>query len=219
MEQNEFQVNERKSSVMIFNFSKKYDFHPGFRVGEGSEELNIVKSTKVLGIQLNESLRWQDHIDYICNKASSRIWALRRLMQLGLEYETILDVYYKEIRSILEYGAVIFHSSLTKRQAKTVENVQKLVLRMVSHYIGTKFSYSEATIFFCTEQLDSRREELCKTFVRRNRKNPRFTSMFEQVKHTHNVRPNTRKIQENQARTKRYYSSPLVSLRRLAYRI
>ena len=137
-------------------------------------------------------------------------------MQLGLDYETILDVYFKEIRSILEYGAVIFHSSLTRKQARTVENVQKLVLRMLSQYLEIKFSYSEATIFFCTEQLESRRQDLCKTFIKRNRNNPRFNSMFEQVRHTHNVRPNTRKIRENQARTKRYYSSPLVFLRRLA---
>ena len=57
----------------MFNFSKKFDFHPGFRLSENTEELNIVKVTKVLGIMLSDTLRWQHHIEYVCNKASSHI--------------------------------------------------------------------------------------------------------------------------------------------------
>ena len=165
---------------------------------------------------LSDTLRWNDHIEYVCNKASSQIWALRRMMQLGLDWITILDVYYKEIRSILEYGAVIFHSALTKKQSNAIENIQKVVLKMLSRHLNLKFTYSEATIYFCTEQLFSRRLELCKTFIKRNMKNPRFNYLFEKVNHTHNVRPTTRRIHENQARTNRFFSSPLVSLKRLA---
>ena len=216
MDKNEFKVNVKKSSVMIFNFSKKYDFFPGFTLGEESEELNIVKSTKVLGIMLSDSLRWDEHIKHICGKAASRIWALRRLMQLELNFETILDVYCKEIRSILEYGAVVFHSSLTKKQSNAIEKIQKIVLRMLGQYLNIKLSYSEATIFFCIEELFSRRIELCKTFIKRNLNNPRFNHLFGKTSHSHNVRPKTRKIQKNQTRTNRFYSSPLVFLRRLA---
>ena len=133
-------------------------------------------------------------------------------MQLGLDFGIILDVYNKEIRSILEYGAVLFHHSLTKKQSNAVENIQKIVLKMLSQYLNLRFSYSEATIYFCTEQLYSRRLELCKTFIKRNINNPRFKNMFQKVQHTHNVRPNTRKFHENQARTKMFYSSSLVSL-------
>ena len=140
-------------------------------------------------------------------------------MELGLDSQFILDVYYKEIRSILEYGAVVFHSSLTKKQSNSVENIQKIVLKMLSQYLNLKFTYSEATIYFCTEQLYSRRLELCKTFIKRNINNQRFQNMFQKVKHTHNVRPSTRKVHEDQARTNRFFSSPLVSLKRLANRI
>ena len=36
-------------------------------------------------------------------------------MQLGFDYEIILDVYKKEICSVIECGAIVYHSRLTKR--------------------------------------------------------------------------------------------------------
>ena len=73
---------------------------------------------------------------------------MHRLMELGLNFEDILDIYYKEI-SILKYGAVIFHNGLTKKQSDTIEAVQRkvLLLFMLSSYINVKFSNSEETIF------------------------------------------------------------------------
>ena len=57
------------------------------------------------------------------------------MMILGLDFETILDVYFKEIRSVLEYGAVIFHSGLTNKLSGDIENVQTLVLKLLSNYL------------------------------------------------------------------------------------
>ena len=110
---------------MFFNFSQTLSFLPRFNVG--ADELEVVHSTKLLGVFLNDQLRWNTHVEYICAKARKRIWILRRLMDLDLDSETILDIYYKEIRSILEYASVVFHSGLTKKQSDTLESVQKLV--------------------------------------------------------------------------------------------
>ena len=97
---------------MRFNFSRSRDFSPQFNLG--SEDLKIVKSSKILGIMLNDRLKWDTHVEYICNKARQRTWALRRLLSLKLDPEIIIDFYHKEVRSILEYGAVVYHSGLTK---------------------------------------------------------------------------------------------------------
>ena len=69
-------------------------------------------------------------MEYVCAKACKRIWILRRLMEVGLDWEIILDVYYKEIRSVLEYASVVYHSGLTKKQSDALESVQRLVLKL-----------------------------------------------------------------------------------------
>jgi len=45
-----------------------------------SETLNIFKKTnfKYLGVLLDQTLSWKDHIDYIGSKISSRLGVLRR---------------------------------------------------------------------------------------------------------------------------------------------
>ena len=144
------------------------------------------------------------------------IWTLRRLMELKMDFEFILECYVKEIRTILEYGAVVFHSSLTKKQSNAIESVQRKVFYILNNYLQIKLSYSESCIFYCTEQLDSRRLDICKTFIRRSLKNRRFSDMFMETKHRYGVRANTRKYDENVARTERFHLSPLVYLRRLA---
>ena len=199
---------------MKFIFSHKYDFEPDFQLSEN--RLECVKQMKIFGIQVSESLKWDKHVKYICLKARKRIWILRRMMQINMNYENILDFYYKEIRSILEYGVVVFNGALTKKLSKTFEDIQRNVLSLLCKYLGLKMSYSEATIFFFTEPLNLRREDICKTFIKRNMKNPKYKEMFKKNDHCHNVRAKTSKFKEYKARTKRFQSSPLVYLTKLA---
>ena len=153
----------------------------------------------------------------LCSKASSKLWAMWRLMELGLEYEVILDCYYKEVRSILEYGAVIFHSGLSKKLSRQIEAIQKQFLRGLASYLKVElFSYDELMIFFHTESLESRREDISRTFINRNLKNPRFNFLFRKRINVHNTRPNAHKFEEDNARTTAFYNSPLVYLRRLS---
>ena len=215
---NEFQINNKKSSIMIFNFSKTLDFEPSFKC-VGNEELNVVRSSKTLGIVLSDNLKWERHVEYICDKASSRIWILRRLMEMKMDHQFILECYFREIRTILEYGTVVFHSSLTRKQSNAIEAVQRKVLFILNGYLDIKLSYSESCILHCAESLESRRLDICTTFIKRSLKNPRFSHLFKKAIHVHNVRDSTRKFQENTARTERFHSSPLVYLRRLANQI
>ena len=170
---------------------------------------------KILGIYLSSDLRWEKHVDYITTKAASRIWMIRRLLELGLDNETVLDCYFKEIRSILEYGSVIFDGSLTKRQSKCIKNVQRNILRLLARNVGIQMSYDELTIYFSAEPLWSRRIEAFKTFVKRSFKKPRF-QLFKKKPKSYNTRDKKHTYFEYQARTTRFQSSPLVRLTKLA---
>ena len=163
---------------------------------------------------IKDNLSWNINTEHICRKAKGRIWLLRRMMNLGLDHETILDVYFKEIRSVLEYGAVVFHSGLTNRLSCDIENVQKLVLHLLSNYLGLQFSYSEACIYFMAEPLSLRRISLCENFIRRNRKSD--NCLFNKLSNTHNTRGSHTKFREYKCNSARFYNSPLVYLTRMA---
>ena len=116
----------------------------------------------------------------------------------------------------MEYGVVIFHSALTKKQSHAIESVQRKVMFILNSYLNLKLSYSESCILYGVEFLYSRRLDICYTFIKRSLKNPRFSHLFSKSSHLYNVRDTTRKFQEDKTRTERFHSSPLVSLRRLA---
>ena len=63
------------------------------------------------------------------------------MMNNDLDYELILDVYNKEIRTVLEYGCVVYHHGLTLELDNKLEAVQRLVLRLLGHYVGVKMPY------------------------------------------------------------------------------
>ena len=92
---------------------------------ESSEPLLEVTVTKLLGIKLQSNLRWEHNTEYICSKAGSRVWTLRRMKELGLDQNIILDVYCKEIRSILELAVPAWHSGLTSKLSRDIEKYRR----------------------------------------------------------------------------------------------
>ena len=68
----------------------------------GDDNLEVVESFKLLGVKLRSDLRWVENTDYICKRGYSRLWMLRRLKALGATQTELVDVYEKQVRSILE---------------------------------------------------------------------------------------------------------------------
>ena len=186
-------VNFSKSTLMLFNFSRKYDFDP--RVSIGVNELKVVRTTRVLGITLQDDLRWNSHINDITSRASSKLYLVKRMMNNGFNIEFMIDFFNKEIRSVLEYGAILFHHNLTQSLSEQVEGVQRHFLSLLSGYIGHKFSYSEAKIYFHVEPLLLRRQTLCETFIRKTLKNNVHSHIF-QMRNVDRTLPGQRKFQE-----------------------
>lgn len=64
----------------------------------------------------------------------SRIYHWRKFQLLDVGQEVILDCYYKECRSILEYATPVWTSGLTKKLSANVEHIQKVALAIASGY-------------------------------------------------------------------------------------
>ena len=52
-------------------------------------DIERVDVFKLLGVYINRSLKWDDHVRTICNKADSRIYFLKQLKRSSVEPEDI----------------------------------------------------------------------------------------------------------------------------------
>ena len=165
---------------------------------------------------ISEDLKWDKHIEFICSKAKKRMWMLRRMLQLGLNHDVILDFYFKDIRSILEYGALVFNSGLTGKLSEKVKGIQKMILSLISRHLGLRLTYSTSCIHFSVEPLFLRRIELCQRFIKRNTQVGNTSKLFTENDSLHDTRKRKYKYREYKCQTTRYYNSPLVYLTRMA---
>ena len=167
-EVNSMKINQGKTKVMIFNNARKYDFHPKLKVSQ--IELEVVEEMKLLGVVITSNLSWNANTDHITAKASGRLWLLRRLKILGASHEQLLDVYNKQIRSILEFAAVVWHAGLTRENENKIERVQKSAFAIV---LGKNYqTYEEACTTLNMSALKARRIQLCKSFAVKAAKHP-----------------------------------------------
>ena len=200
---------------MKFGFSRLYDFPPELVIRGFNNQLEIVTETKLLGLIITNDLKWAANTDYICKNAYKRIWTLRRMKKLDVEPLVILDVYNKEIRSILELAVPAWHSGLTVKQGADIERVQRVALHIILSDSVTgkcELTYDMALVTLGLEPLDARRDKLCYSFAKKTLKS-RHSDMFSR-----SVQPNKRNkntYTENYSRTRRCYNSPLNYLTRL----
>ena len=68
---NHMNVNFKKTKEMIINTS-----HCNFpdKLSVADVEIERVNVFKLLGVHINQSLTWDDHVSAICNKAATRIY-------------------------------------------------------------------------------------------------------------------------------------------------
>ena len=209
-------IKEKKTNVMKFNFSRNHDFPPELAIGGFSEQVKVVSETRLLGIMLTDDLKWARNTEFICKKAYKKMWTLRRMKVLDLEPYVILDVYLKEIRSVLELAVPAWHSGLTKKQSADIERVQRVAVSIILTDCKTglcEYSYNMALVILDIEPLEVRREQLCKTFAKKTLKT-RHASMFKQSDNQPFTRNKPGFFHPNW-NTRRFFNSPKNYLTRL----
>ena len=147
--------------VMKFNFSRSQDFSPELVIEGFKEQIQVISSTKVLGIILTNDLKWAENTEYICKRAHKTTWKLRRLKVLDVDPTVILDVYMKQVRSVVELAVPAWNSGLTLAKVADFERVQKVPSFIILN--GYNF-FRNALKDLNLESLESRRKLLCVNF-------------------------------------------------------
>ena len=102
----------------------------------------------------------------------------------------LVDIYTKQVRSILEFGVPVWNSGLTQEEVSDLERVQKsfLYVALGSDYVNYKSALVKANL----DTLVNRRLKLCQKFALKSAKHPKHSNWF--VKSDQG--PNTRSIKE-----------------------
>ena len=199
-------INDKKSKIMLFNKSRTHDFPPEFSFRNG-EYLECIESTKLLGVHISTDLRWRENCYQMNKKAMAKMWLLRRLKKLNLDTNLILDFYLKEIRPVVEHGAPIWTSGLTKSQICDLERIQKTALKII--FGESYISYNVACTLANILPLEYRRSELCTKFAIKLFKSSKSQEFFTHVKKSVNTRSDKHLlVTQDRVNTKRCYNAP-----------
>jgi hypothetical protein len=162
-DRNFMSVNSRKSKEMIFG-SLKNDQPAPLVLRTGTIE--AVQSFKLLGVYISDDLRWDQHIDAICSKASKRLHYLNLLRRSFVSETELLHYFKTVVRPVLEYACPVWQSSLTGEQRERIETIQRRALRIIS---GSN-DYELYCAVYNIEPLSVRLSNLTRSFFERIRR-------------------------------------------------
>ena len=132
---------------------------------------------------------------------------IKRLKKMGASRNVLLDVYCKQVRSVVEFASVVWTSGLTRENIMQIERVQKSACAVI---LGPEYrSYEEACISLDIETLEKRREQLAYTFATKSAEHPVHTHWFVENQNIVNTRSKKPAFVPPQGRTQRFANSPL----------
>ena len=205
-------LNVNKTKNVIFNFSKKYQFTTSLSVK--NEKLEVLEETKLLGTYLTKDLKWNKNTKELVIKGYKRMQLLNAAAGFTSNLQDLRSIYLTYVRSILEQSAVVWHSSLSAKNKRDLERVQKSAVRVIlkRNYTNYKNGLKELRI----ESLEKRRENLCLRFAKKCLKNEKVKDFFPKKIQNHRmIKRKDQKFKTNNAKTKRYRNSAIPYMQRL----
>ena len=137
---NKVTLNTNKTTVMHIHTSSAPLPPPSVSID--GRPLQVVHSTKLLGITIDDKLTWAPHVSSLISSATYRLHLLRRLKKLGTPPRELASVFSIFILPRLTYASPAWSSSLNATQRKQLERVQKRAVRLI---LGAEYTtYQEA---------------------------------------------------------------------------
>ena len=169
-------INDSKTKIISFNFTKKHDFIPILSLGD--KELEVVDQTKLLGVLCCSSGKWSENIKYLVKKANTRLYFVRRLKTLGASMNTLKEAFMLFVRPMLEFCAPLWTGALTLRTGKSLSESLERVQRNFCKLLFPHLDYCNSLRTLNMRKLDERRLILTKRFGTKMAENPKFSYLF-----------------------------------------
>lgn len=125
---NGFKISISKTIGVLFTNKTKV---PKINIKVNKQFIKMDNKVKFLGIIFDRKLNWQNHIQYIIEKCQKRLNLMRALTgyHWGASKKSLLAIYKALIRSILDYGDVVY-SSAAKHNLNKLNTIQTEALRL-----------------------------------------------------------------------------------------
>ena len=167
-------LNIDKSKVMVFNFTRNYQFSTRIKLNDSLQE--TISETRLLGSVLTSDLKWHANSDQLTKKGYQRMSMLRNLYKFDIPQEDLVQIYTLYIRSILEFNSNVWFSNITVEERENIERVQRVACKIIlkEEYVD----YNQALEQLKLINLSERRQMLATRFAEKCVKNPRFSDLF-----------------------------------------
>lgn len=96
-----------------------------------NQTINQAKTSKFLGLIIDECLNWNSHVDYLVNKINSGLFVLRS-MAFICDISVLKMVYHSLIESHIRYGICIYGGT-TQKNLKQILTLQKKAIRIIQN--------------------------------------------------------------------------------------
>ena len=149
------ELNLKKCKEMQSDFRQNRTVIPPLTFNDTT--LERVSAFKLLGLWIDDNLKWQTNTDYIIGKAVKRLFLLKILKKYGADKIDMKRFYISAIRPTLEYGAQVWHGGPTKAQSSSIKKVQRRALRI----IYSEKDYEKLLLKAGMHTLEQRRNTMC----------------------------------------------------------
>ena len=197
---------------MLFTRSTKYSFPPEFSLNN-HDILEVKKEHRILGIILQDDLRWSSQVEQMVSRATKTTWVLRRMRALGVDQRTLVAYWKAEGRVHLELACPVWHPGLTTSQSRDLDRAQRVAMAAITG--RWEPSHSQQLLQLGLEPLGPRRVKLCRTFAKRTAENSRHMDLFIPTGARTRKGKKTKTYRETSSRTETHFKSPVPYLTRL----
>jgi len=127
--ENRVQLNADNCKELRISFSKEQRvFDPVIIEGK---EVELVTSTKLLGITIANDLTWNDHATEITKKANKRLYFLTQLKREGVPKQDLALSYVSCVRSVIDYAGPVFCNGLPQLLKNELIPLEKRAISII----------------------------------------------------------------------------------------
>ena len=139
---NKLSLNAAKTNFIAFHKHRTHIDPTSIELFIENSRIINVSSTKFLGVHINESLTWDDHISCVSKKISRNIGILYKSSHL-LNKSTLLTIYFSFIYPYFNYCNIIWCPT-SKKARKQLSTLQKRCMRVI---FKTPYQASVSTFY------------------------------------------------------------------------
>ena len=211
-EEKKMKLNTKKTKCMIINPSRNKQFTTNLTLQ--GEPIEIVDSYKSLGIHISNDLKWDLNTAKIVQNGNMRMKILHTAAKFTSNISDLKIIYNQYIRSVLEYGSDVWHSSLTQQNKDDIERLQRCSVKIIMK--NNYESYKKSLKFLNMDTLDQRREKQNLKFAKKCLKIETMKALFPLNQKKHDMKSRkTFKYKVIKAKTERYKKSSVISMQKL----